>query len=192
VANELTITGSIGVIMSTYNYRGLMDKIGLQPRVFKSGKFKDMLRGSKSPDEFDPEAEKMVQDMIMETYQKFKSVVREGRADAASRNNGKGRSLAKNWEDFADGRILTGTNAYSLGFVDQLGTFQTAVETAKKITSISEARLIRYEVPFSLSRLLGMSAQARADAKTIKVDLGMDLPKLQAGRMYFLSSAFAY
>ena len=28
VANELTITGSIGVIMSTWNYRGLMDKVG--------------------------------------------------------------------------------------------------------------------------------------------------------------------
>ena len=33
VANELTITGSIGVIMSTYNYRGLMDKIGHLPGV---------------------------------------------------------------------------------------------------------------------------------------------------------------
>ena len=28
VANDLTITGSIGVIMSTWNYRGLMDKVG--------------------------------------------------------------------------------------------------------------------------------------------------------------------
>ena len=28
VANELTITGSIGVIMSAWNYRGLMDKVG--------------------------------------------------------------------------------------------------------------------------------------------------------------------
>ena len=31
VANDLTITGSIGVIMSTWNYRGLMDKVGLRP-----------------------------------------------------------------------------------------------------------------------------------------------------------------
>ena len=39
VANELTITGSIGVIMQTYNYRGLMDKVGLRPETFKSGEF---------------------------------------------------------------------------------------------------------------------------------------------------------
>src|SRR5262245_27387494 len=33
VANELTITGSIGVIMHGYNYRGLMNKVGLRPMV---------------------------------------------------------------------------------------------------------------------------------------------------------------
>ena len=60
VANELTLTGSIGVIMSTFNYRGLMDKVGLQPRVFKSGKFKDMLRGSKLPEEMDPAVDEMM------------------------------------------------------------------------------------------------------------------------------------
>src|SRR6185436_19433065 len=67
VANELTITGSIGVILSSFNYRGLMDKVGVQPVVFKSGKFKDMLRGSKKPEEVDPAEQKMIQDMVMET-----------------------------------------------------------------------------------------------------------------------------
>ncbi|MDB6028061.1 MAG: signal peptide peptidase SppA, type, partial [Verrucomicrobiales bacterium] len=35
VANELTITGSIGVIMHGFNYRGLMNKVGLKPMIFK-------------------------------------------------------------------------------------------------------------------------------------------------------------
>ncbi len=43
VANDLTLTGSIGVIMEGINYRGLMDKIGVAPIVYKSGKYKDML-----------------------------------------------------------------------------------------------------------------------------------------------------
>src|SRR5437867_529250 len=47
VANELTITGSIGVIMHTYNYRGLMNKVGLRPLGYKSGRFKDMLSGER-------------------------------------------------------------------------------------------------------------------------------------------------
>ena len=45
VANDLTLTGSIGVIMHGWNYRGLMDKVGIAPMTYKSGKFKDMLSG---------------------------------------------------------------------------------------------------------------------------------------------------
>src|SRR5437868_6653146 len=51
VANDLTLTGSIGVIMSAWNYRGLMDKVGVLPQTYKSGKFKDMLSGSREPDQ---------------------------------------------------------------------------------------------------------------------------------------------
>src|SRR5581483_9776541 len=86
VANELTITGSIGVIMHGYNYRGLLDKIGVRPEVFKSGKYKDMLSGSKSPEEITPEEKQMVQALINETYGKFKSVVAEGRQAAYQSN----------------------------------------------------------------------------------------------------------
>ena len=67
VANELTITGSIGVIMHGYNYRGLLDKIGVRPEVFKSGKFKDMMRGDKAPSEISPEETQMLQNLIDET-----------------------------------------------------------------------------------------------------------------------------
>ena len=188
VANELTITGSIGVIMSTFNYRGLMDKVGLKPRVFKSGKFKDMLRGSKTPDEVDPAEEQMVQEMVMETFGKFKSVVKDGRDRATSLNKANGKTLVENWEEYADGRILTGKKAHELGFVDQIGNFQNALDTARQIAGISgKAHVIRYQEPFSLARVFGLGAKAKADPNTVKLDLGLDLPKLQAGRLYFLA-----
>lgn len=38
VAHPLTLTGSIGVIFHGYNYRGLMDKVGVLPDVVKSGR----------------------------------------------------------------------------------------------------------------------------------------------------------
>lgn len=189
VANELTITGSIGVIMSAFNYRGLMDKLGLAPRVYKSGKFKDMLRGSKLPEEIDPAEEKMVQDMVMETYGKFKSVVKNGRQRAATLNKGEGRPLVQNWEEYADGRILTGKTAHELGFVDQLGNFQTAVNKARELAGVRTAHLIRYREPFTLGKLLGMGMASRSAAreKSVKIDLGLDFPQLEAGRLYFLS-----
>ena len=49
VAHDLTITGSIGVIMHSWNYRGLMDKVGVRPEVYKSGRFKDMMSGEREP-----------------------------------------------------------------------------------------------------------------------------------------------
>lgn len=189
VANELTLTGSIGVIMSTFNYRGLMDKVGLRPHVFKSGKHKDMLRGSRTPEEIEPAEEKIIQDMIMETYGKFKSVVKNGRERAASRNKVEGKSLVPNWEEYADGRILTGKSAFELGFVDKLGNFQTALDTARRIAGITgKAHVIRYQEPFTLSRLFGMGMTSKAaKSEAVKIDLGLDLPKLQAGRLYFLA-----
>src|SRR5437870_10741521 len=47
MANETTITGSIGAIIQTLNYEQLFNKIGLASVVFKSGKFKDILNGAR-------------------------------------------------------------------------------------------------------------------------------------------------
>src|SRR5580692_5576058 len=120
VANELTLTGSIGVIMHGYNYRGLMDKIGIAPTTYKSGLYKDMLSPDRSTNEIPAGEHKMVQALIDETYQKFKSVVADGRGIAHEKNKNEGRALAQNWADFADGRVLSGTQALKLGFVDEL------------------------------------------------------------------------
>lgn len=186
VANELTMTGSIGVIMSTFNYRGLLDKVGVVPQVFKSGKFKDMLRGSKKLDEIDPEETRMINAMIQETYGKFVSVVEKGRARAQKENHGEGKPLSPNWKDFADGRVLTGTQAFQLGFVDELGDFNTAVKTAKRLSKIPDANIIRYQEPFNLANLFSLFGQSEGKG-SLKLDLGLDLPRLQAGRLYFLS-----
>ena len=47
MANDTSITGSIGVIIQTLNYEQLFNKIGLASVVFKSGKFKDILNGAR-------------------------------------------------------------------------------------------------------------------------------------------------
>ena len=185
VCNDLTITGSIGVILHSVNYRGLMDKVGVEPVVFKSGRFKDMLSGSKKPEEQDPQEKEMIQNMIMETYQKFKTVVADGRAAAATKNKGKGKTLAANWADLADGRVLTGHQALQNGFVDEIGNFETAVETTKRLAGITgDARLIRYEEPFDITSLF--SLLGKSDAKKISIDMGVQAPRLEAGKMYFL------
>ena len=194
-ANELTITGSIGVIMHGYNFRGLMNKIGVQPMVFKSGKFKDMLSSDKLPEEVTPEEKHMIQAMIDETYGRFQSIVETGRqaANKANKTNAgkpedaQGRLLQAGWKDLADGRILSGKQACETGFVDELGNFETAVERAQKLAGISRANLVHYELPMDFMRMFRLFGQT--ESRGMKIDLGVELPKLLPGRMYFLYPA---
>jgi len=201
VANELTITGSIGVIMNGLNYRGLMDKVGLRPQVFKSGRFKDMLSGSRdlanlTPEEKEIVAEetRMLNTLIGQTYGRFKQVVQTGRTTAAdaNRNNtggteDKGRALIAKWADYADGRIFSGKDAYEMGFVDEVGTGNDAVKRVLKLAGIRNANLVTYRPPIDLAELLGLRLFGKSEAATLKIDLGFDAPRLKAGHLYFLS-----
>jgi protease-4 len=186
VANELTITGSIGVIMHGWNYRGLMDKVGIAPMTYKSGKFKDMLSGERSTNEIPAEEHAMVQALIDETYGRFTNIVCTGRMQAYQKNIKEGQALGTNWPSFADGRVLSGSEALKHGFVDELGDFDKAVERAKKIAKISSANLIEYRERYDISDLFSMFGES-GSAHDIKLDLGVDMPKLEAGQLYFLS-----
>ena len=196
MANETTITGSIGVIMHSYNYRGLMNKVGLRPETYKSGKFKDMLSGDRDPEQIPPEERDMLQHLIDDTYKKFQNVVADGRKAAHDKNKArsdKGRELASDWKDYADGRVLSGKEAYQLGFVDELGNFEDAVKRAKTLVGLStqaSVNLIQYQPRIDLSDLLRLFG--KSETKTVKVDLGIDPPRLQVGQLYFLAPTFVH
>ena len=185
VANELTLTGSIGVIMHGYNYRGLMDKVGIVPMTYKSGKFKDMLSGERATNEIPADENRMVQGLIDETYGKFKDVVNVGRSAAHDLNKKEGKALADNWADFADGRVLSGSQALDLGFVDELGDFDDTVERTEKLVKIADANLIEYRERYDLSNFLSMFGQS-SQSHDIKLEMGLDIPKLRAGLPYLL------
>ena len=190
VAHELTITGSIGVIMQGYNLRNLMDKVGVRPMVFKSGKYKDMLSYDKLEEDITPEERRIVQDLIDETFGRFKKIVREGRNLDRRDKPDDGKALVDNWEDYADGRILSGTQALKQGFVDELGNLDTATNQAMSLVGIPDANLIQYRQPLNLANLFQLFG--KSEAKAIKIDLGVDLPKLKSGRLYFLSPLLLY
>lgn len=201
IANELTITGSIGVIMHAYNYRGLMNKVGMRPMVYKSGKFKDMLSGEKDLENPSPallaelqEEEAMLNTMIGETFGRFKKVIEEGRRFSNNRNqlnkDGEtGRELKSDWTKLADGRILSGKEAFANGFVDETGNWRDAIRRTEKLAGIQDADLITYQMPFSLGNLFNLFG--KSSAKSIKLDIGIDMPKLRSG-LYYLAPSFAH
>ena len=154
-----------------------------------------MLSGERNPEDIPAEEREMVQTLIDETYGKFKKVVGDGRKLANDKNKGEkdpGKRLSADWQNYADGRVLSGTKAYELGFVDQLGNFQDAVERAKILAKIpgAAANLIEYQQRYDLSDFFRLFGQS--EGRTVKVDLGMEMPKLQVGQLYFLSPTFAH
>ena len=196
VANELTITGSIGVIIHTFNYRGLMDKVGLRPIVYKSGRFKNMLSGDRREEEIPAEEKEMLQKFIDDTFGKFKAVIAAGRKQANEKNKSntstkdKGRELSADWQDFADGRILSGKEALEIGLVDELGNFEAAVQRALKLAKIEDANLVQYQQIFDLSSLFRIFG--KSEPTKIQLDVGMDPPRLKAGQPYFLSPTMVH
>lgn len=184
VANELTLTGSIGVILSSWNYRGLMDKVGVRPFTYKSGKFKDMLSGSRDPGDIPAEERAMVQGLVDEVYRQFKSVVAEGRESAARRNKQAGQKLVADWETYADGRVLSGSEAFQHGFVDELGNFSVAVARARKLADLPDAKIVRYQRRVDFADLFRFFGET--EGRSMTLDLGVDLPKLNTGQLYFL------
>lgn len=198
VANDLTITGSIGVIMHTYNYRGLMNKVGLKPETYKSGKYKDMLAGDREleniPDAERQEEERIVQSLINETYSRFTNIVAMGRANAKKANQRfgdgqQGRPLDSHWTDYADGRVLSGSEAYRLGFVDERGNFEVAYKRALAIAGIKSANLVEYPQHYDFSDIFRLFGQSQT--RSVKIDIGLEPPRLQAGMLYFLLPTFA-
>jgi ClpP class serine protease len=85
--------------------------------------------------------------------------------------------------------VLSGTQAFKYGFVDELGNFDDAVKTTKKIAGIHNANLIEYRERYDISEFLRLFGQSDS-AHNIKLDLGVEMPKLQAGQLYFLSPTF--
>lgn len=177
MANETTITGSIGVIIQTLNYEQLFNKIGLASVVFKSGKFKDMLNGARP---ITPEERDYVQSFVMGTYEKFLGIVAKERNLPADdlRNT------------IADGRILSGIDAREHKLIDGLGQIEDAFHKAKELGHANEATIVKYGPPFTISRFFRALGKA-ADSK-LEVTLPKQLlPQLESGRAYYLPSYYA-
>lgn len=132
IANPVTLTGSIGVISTAPNFEELLDKVGIEMLVIKSGTMKDELSPYRQPTEEEIAHWQAITD---EAYAQFLGVVAEGRdldLDEA--------------RELADGRVYTGKQALDLGLVDELGNLSDAIDAAAELGGIEgEPRVVEYE-----------------------------------------------
>ncbi len=165
VANPGTLTGSIGVIMETANVEGLLQKIGVEGVVIKSGKYKDVgspLR-KMSADE-----RGLLQAVMDDVHKQFIEAVAEG------------RSLElRAAQALADGRIFTGRQAKEAKLVDELGDLEDAIQLAAEVVGIEgEPKVIEPRRRFSLREIL----DSRLSMMLPKLDMqpGVSLKYLMA------------
>ena len=149
-ANRNCNTGSIGVIISYTNMKGLYDKLGLEEVIISTGANKGM--GS-SAGTLTEEQRAIYQSIVDESYDVFVDIV------AQSRN------LDEEYvRTIADGRIYTSNQAVENGLVDSVGTWEEAVEKMKELTGTeayekvfySDASLLDY-ILYGVSEIMPQS-----------------------------------
>jgi protease-4 len=171
LAYPTTITGSIGVIIQTFNFTDGMHKIGIHADAITSGPNKAM----GSP--FQPmpaEQRALLQGIVDEFYANFLGVVETGRGKLT------GAELRK-W--IADGRVITGARAAEVGVVDGLGDLRSAFDAAKRRARIDAARLVKYHRPIEHVGSAYAAAPAGAQLNLFQLNLGV-LPGTGTGFYY--------
>lgn len=151
VANPGTLTGSIGVIMELANVQGLMEKVGVQSVVIKSGKHKDLASPFRT---MSAEDRALLQSVLDDVHDQFIQAVAAGRA-----------MKVEQVRDLADGRVFTGRQAKTARLVDELGDLQDAIKLAGKMVGIAgEPRVVETRKRFSLRDVLGNFFDGRVSA----------------------------
>lgn len=120
--NKASIVGSVGVLMDSFGFVGLMDKLGIERRLLTAGQNKGFL------DPFSPQSERhreRAQVMLDEIHQQFIAAVRAGR----------GKRLKETPEIFS-GLYWTGAKAVDMGLADGFGTVDTVARDIVKAEDI--------------------------------------------------------
>lgn len=115
-SNPMSLVGSIGVVSGGFGFTGVMEKMGVERRLYTSGKSKAML------DPFSKQSDDQIakwQEVLKITHDEFIASVKAGRGD---RLNGDA--------DLFSGRVWSGRQALDLGLVDGFNSI-TSLSLAK-------------------------------------------------------------
>ena len=122
MANPGTLTGSIGVIFEFMHFNKMFDKVGISTTTIKSGKYKDVgspFRETKAEEKI------RLQIMLDDVYAQFVDAV------VIERKMSRQKAI-----ELADGSVYTGRQAFELGLIDSLGTYEDAIMLAGKLGGI--------------------------------------------------------
>lgn len=130
-AHPTTITGSVGVVFLQPRVAGLLDKIGVDVGVSKSGALKDMGSPFRQPTE---EEKRLTDEMVRAQAARFLDLVRESR-----------KPTAEAMAQAATARVFTAEQAKALGLIDSIGYLEDALAKAAQLAGLpQDARVVAY------------------------------------------------
>ncbi|KAH9722395.1 serine protease SPPA [Citrus sinensis] len=129
LAENLTLTGSIGVVTGKFNLGKLYEKIGFNKEIISRGKYAEVLAAEQRP--FRPDEAELFAKSAQNAYKLFRDKAAFSRSMTVDK-----------MEEYAQGRVWTGNDAASRGLVDALGGFSRAVAIAKQKANIPEDRQV--------------------------------------------------
>lgn len=152
------ITGSIGVIAMQLNVEGLMKKLGITDKTYKTGANKAMF----SPFRADtPDQQKIIQALLDGFHKRFVDIVFAARAKKLSRSA---------LESLADGRPYTAEQARNNGLVDAVAYLGETIEAMQQELGIDQARVIRYVRPGGHAG--GIYSMSNSSVNLVSLDTG--------------------
>ncbi len=168
IAQDGTLTGSIGVILSFMDYHNLLtNKLDISPVVIKSGKYKDIGSGSR---QMTYEEKELMQNIFNDSYNQFLDAIRNGRVNREDNYSAYKTILTEDiLKSNADGRVFTGRQAKQLGFVDETGDMDTAKEMIssmiqEKYNNKFNVKLIKYSKQSTFGEIFSGITEYRSNA----------------------------
>ncbi|XP_049396399.1 serine protease SPPA, chloroplastic isoform X1 [Solanum stenotomum] len=129
VAENLTLTGSIGVVTGKFNLGNLYEKIGFNKETISRGRYAELTAAEQRP--FRPEEAELFAKSAQHAYTQFRDKAALSRSMTVDK-----------MEEVAQGRVWTGKDALSRGLVDAVGGLSLAVAIAKQKANIPQDRQV--------------------------------------------------
>ncbi|XP_054805246.1 serine protease SPPA, chloroplastic-like isoform X8 [Prosopis cineraria] len=164
VAENLTLTGSIGVFTGRFNLGKLYEKIGFNKEIISRGKYAEVLAAEQRP--FRPDEAELFAKSAQHIYKQFRDKAAFSRSMTVER-----------MEEVAQGRVWSGKAAASHGLVDAIGGLSRAIAIAKLKANIPQDRqvtLVELSRP-SLAEILSGAGNTLAEVDNTLKELLQDL-----------------
>ncbi len=171
LADEMTVTGSIGVLSLWLHTRGLYEKIGANKDIFTRGERAGMFPTWRDVTDEDLE---LAQYYVDKYYGKFIADVAEGRGMGAD-----------DVHEVAQGRVWSGKRAQEIGLVDRIGGLTDAISLARSRAGIPPEEKVRFKVLPQAAGLFDAFRSSAAEALVGEVTLPEGFEELMGEAAYW-------